>query len=101
MFTLAEYSRGVQQWNAVVTLLLQSMVYDSQKKVILSVRKRAMILGFQKEKKKAFYSLGCHTRWQEQDIQTLHVDDIKSTGLIHWKKLEANLPPKGCMYICK
>lgn len=28
------------------------MVYDSQKKVILSVRKRAMILGFQKEKKK-------------------------------------------------
>lgn len=53
MFTLAEYSRGVQQWNAVVTLLLQSMVYDSQKKVILSVRKRAMILGFQKEKKKS------------------------------------------------
>lgn len=54
MFTLAEYSRAVQQWNAAVTHLLQSMVYSSQKKIISFLRNRAMILGFQK---KAFYDV--------------------------------------------
>lgn len=46
-FSKAEYSRGFQKSNAVVTK--QSMACNSQKKVILFLRNRAMILGFQKK----------------------------------------------------
>lgn len=55
-----------------------------------------MILGFQR---KAFCNASAAIHI-DRNIQTFHVDAV-STGLIHWKKPEANLPSEGCRYTCK